>query len=174
MCNPEEYIEVDWAPVTPQEPKFRRPELLQHPPIPRGLHYFNPRTLMGEEWWDIKRRQAYAENDYCCWACGVHQTEAYKHQWLEGHECYEYNVKDGIVTLVEIVALCWACHAYIHEGHLAAMCMSRKITRAEENWVRRHGAQVLREAGLLRSWAVPGADDVEQWTLKVDDKEFTK
>lgn len=167
-------ITMDWSSVNPQEPKFTRPELLTHPVIPRSLHGFNPRTVLGEDWWNEVRKKVYAENSYCCWACGVHQSEAYLHQWLEAHECYEYHPETARVVLIEVVALCWACHAYIHEGYLIRMAMKGEVTRDQANHAVRHGAQVLARANLQRTWTVEGASKVVKgdWVLIIEGDEY--
>jgi hypothetical protein len=106
-----------------------RPELLTHPNIPKPLHGLNPRSLLGKEWWDVHRQEAYAKYDYHCWACGTHKSQAEIHQWLEGHESYEYDYKVGSATLKEIVALCYSCHNFIHSGWLFMQAKSGKIDR---------------------------------------------
>lgn len=174
----EEEIVMDWSDTDKREPKFTRPELLVHPQIPRMLHGFNPRTLMGNRWWHKNRWEAFKENNHCCWACGVHRTEAWKYQWLEGHECYRYMWEEGRLILEEIVGLCFACHSFIHDGHLAAMCMGGKITRAEENYVRKRGHDILQENDLLSERAtrhLGGWDHApwEEWVMVVEGQEFS-
>lgn len=175
----DEIITVSWASVVAQDPLFTRPELLTHPQIPGEFHGFNPRSVMGRRWWHKVRWAAFAKNNYCCWACGVHRSEAWKHQWLEGHEVYDYQWEKGRIVLSEVVGLCFACHSFIHDGHLAAMCMSGKITRGEENHIRQHGWRILKKHNLIedRSYrhAFPGYESAPPWKqflLIVEDKEF--
>lgn len=172
-------ITMDWSSVDRQEPRFTRPELLTHPNIPKSLHGFNPRTVLGEDWWNSKRKEAYARNNYCCWACGVHQSEAFKHQWLEAHEAYRFDIPECRVYLEEIVALCFSCHGFIHDGHLSLMQKEREITKEEEMAVLLHGYAILRENSLTRatptiSWADKQKLIANGWTLVVDGNEYNQ
>lgn len=96
------------------KPKFTRPELLLHPSIPLILSGVNPRTIYGKEWWDKVRRVVYAENNFCCFACGVFQLDAVYEQTLDAHETYDYDYKKYEARPGEVVALCRACHWFIH------------------------------------------------------------
>jgi hypothetical protein len=121
---------------------------------------------MGDQWWNEKRWQAFQKNNHCCWACGVHITQAWKHQWLEGHECYEYLWEEGRLI-----------HSFIHDGHLAVMCMSGKITRAEENYIRKTGFDILKAHDLLsvraeRHLGISGHAPWDEWVMVVEDQEF--
>lgn len=98
-----------------------RKELLLHPNIPKPLHSVAPRSIKGQKWWNETRKKAYASQDYHCHACGIHQSKARYHQWLEAHEIYDINYQTGEVKLAEIVALCHACHNFIHDGRMQEM-----------------------------------------------------
>ncbi len=113
---------------------------------PRGAmrsEAFRARTLLGKSWWDEKRYQAYAKHDYHCWACGIHKFDAKYHQWLEGHECYIINYKDGIMELKEIVALCHSCHNFIHSGRLLQLYIKGDISKAKALDILNHGFHIL-------------------------------
>lgn len=140
-------------PPAPQKaPVIRRPELLAHPNIPKPLHGVAPRVVMGRKWWDEKRQEAYAKGGYRCWACGVHKDDALIRNWLEAHESYSIDYEKGIVELHEIVALCHACHSFIHSGRLWALLKSGEITESRFEMIVSHGLRVLREAGIKPWW----------------------
>lgn len=130
------------------KPKFTRPELLQHPNIPKSLSGVNPRTIMGQEWWDALRRKVYNINNYHCFACGIHPSEAKYQQWLEAHECYSYQWKDQILQYKETVALCYPCHGFIHCGRLSNLVLDREVELEELNYILLHGLKVLHKARL--------------------------
>ena len=122
-----------------------RPEILLHPNIPKPLHGMNPRSILGQEWWDKQRRAAYAKEDFHCWACGVHKTDAKYHQWLEGHECYKFNYSAGTAVMIEIVALCHSCHNFIHRGKLAMDLRAGRISQEKHDEILEHGTQILHQ-----------------------------
>ena len=127
---------------------WTRPEILAHPNIPKPLHGMNPRTLLGREWWDKHRQEAYAKYDYHCWACGVAKRDAKYHQWLEGHEYYDFNYDTGELKLKEIVALCHSCHNFIHSGRLWIMFQKGEIPREKIEDILAYGFAVLKPTGI--------------------------
>ena len=82
------------------------PRILLHPNIPKPLHGINPRTVMGQAWWDVERKKAYAAAGFKCEACGVVKKDAMFHQWLEAHEYFDYDYDCGVLRLKKLVALC--------------------------------------------------------------------
>lgn len=128
---------------------FTRPEILLHSTIPPSLFGINPRTIEGSDWWNVVRWEAYAENNYCCWACGISKLDAKYHQWLEAHECYDFNVTTRVATFIEVVALCPSCHCFIHKGRLVQVEGRAKILD-----VFKHGVEVLAGANLPVPMAV--------------------
>lgn len=135
-------------------PKFRRPELLLHPTIPKSLSGVNPRTIRGDEWWNKIRKIVYAENNQCCWACGRHKSEDHFFAWLEAHEWYEYDGETCVATLKEIVGLCHTCHRFIHMGNTQRSYDLGELTYPEVRAILQHGADVLKEAGLGPTYAL--------------------
>lgn len=131
-------VTVDFRDI---QPKFRRPELLTHPNIPRAVHGLNPRTVKGRKWWDRVRREAYAENNGCCWACGQFGP-------MEAHECYNIYYYAGILELREIVALCEDCHSFIHSGRLRMMVRDGKIPRKQAATILITRLMILKDNGL--------------------------
>jgi hypothetical protein len=128
------------------------PKILCHPNIPKPLHGINPRTHMGQKWWDEVRKTAYAAKDHHCWACGQH-VKASMRDYLEAHESYFYNFKTGRVKLIEIVALCHECHSFIHNGLLERKRQEGEITSEFYEHIMNRGMLILKGAKLhvLRS-----------------------
>jgi len=106
---------------------FPDPSILQHPNIPKPLHGLNPRTLLGQSWWDKQRQRAYLKHMYHCHACGIHKDEALYRQYLEAHEYYDIDYARGRMQLTDIVALCYACHNFIHSGRLYVLLLKGEI-----------------------------------------------
>ena len=161
---------------TDMKPRFTKPVILLHPNIPKPLHGMSPRALKGGEWWDKERQKAYAKNNYCCWACGIHKSKAKYHNWLEAHECYEYNYPRGTAKMIMITALCHSCHNSIHSGRMQMMVNAGEM--AEEKFVDilAHGlsirTQIPQETknpfivndGISAEWG--------EWRLILDGKEY--
>ena len=136
------------------EPKllFTRPELLICPNVPKPLHGVNPRTIMGTKKWNEKRREAYAKNNYHCWACGSYH--AYDEQHLrfhdtkmDAHEFYSVNYELKTIELIEIVSLCKTCHGYIHNGRLNGLFDKGEVDEQACWEIYTHGDSLLIDAG---------------------------
>lgn len=123
------------------------PEILMHPNIPKPLHEVNPRNIMGQEAWDVVRKEAYASTNYHCIACGVHKSEAKGHQWLEAHEFYDIDYGMGRVEIKKIIPLCHYCHNFIHSGRLS-MIMGDEKSRDEVMDILEHGFKILADNNL--------------------------
>ncbi|AFY61880.1 hypothetical protein [Synechococcus sp. PCC 6312] len=120
-----------------------RKELLLHPNIPKPLHSLAPRTIKGQKWWDETRKKAYAAQDYHCHACGIHQSRARYRQWLEAHEIYDINYQTGEVKLIEMAALCHACHNFIHDGRMQTMTQKGKYDLRKYLTILKRGNQII-------------------------------
>jgi hypothetical protein len=92
--------------------------------------------MLGKEWWDKERLEAKQKNNFCCHACGVHESQV---KWLEGHEQYSVNFRKKLVTYKSTVSLCPDCHAFIHSGRTMALNNEKETIR-----IIRHGIKVLR------------------------------
>lgn len=123
------------------------PEILMHPNIPKPLHEVNPRNIMGQEKWDVIRKEAYASTNYHCIACGVHKSDAKGHQWLEAHEFYNIDYEAGKVEIDRIIPLCHYCHNFIHSGRLS-MILGEEKDEEEVIAILEHGFKILSEAEL--------------------------
>ena len=169
-----------------------KPELLQHPNIPKPLHGISPRTIKGQAWWDITRQEVYASTDYCCLACGVHKTEAKYHKWLEAHEDYTIDYNKGEVKINKIIPLCHSCHSFIHSGRLVVTALKTNPDKVFD--ILRHGLKILEKNNLKGfEYTIDVANKLEikhnckpiefnmdpndcaewsDWKLILDDKEY--
>lgn len=123
-----------------------KPELLQHPNIPKPLHGMAPRVIKGQDWWDVTRQEAYASTDYHCLACGVHKSQAQEHQWLEAHEDYDIDYEKGIMKVNQIIPLCHYCHNFIHSGRLWMVNRHNNIHKIKR--VLEHGIRICEKHSL--------------------------
>jgi len=118
------------------------PTVLLAPSVIKPLHGQNPRTILGQEWWDIERRRAYRSTGHLCLACGMGKTR------LEAHEEYSIDFFLFRYTYIRAIPLCHWCHSYIHIGRLGALMERRRVSPVEYLDVKEHGDRLLREAGL--------------------------
>lgn len=117
--------------VTFPEPKFRRPDILRADPIPIHAYGLNPRSLFGERWWNIERKQAYVENNHYCWACGGYSGDDPMRPWLEGHERYWIDWENRLLFYFETAGVCVSCHMFIHNGKLFNQAWNGELSKEE-------------------------------------------
>lgn len=139
------------------------PEVLSHPHIPKPLHGLNPRTIKGQQWWDIERQKAYQSTNYHCLACGIHKSQAKYHQWLEAHEYYNYdNINKGILRIEKIIPLCHCCHNFIHSGKLLMDLQAKKIDLDRFKTILQHGMNICNMNNIIPFY----------WTIDLYNKIF--
>lgn len=152
------------------------PKILCHPNIPKPLHGVNPRTIFGQEWWDKNRQITYAENNYHCFACGTHKQDALFHKWLEAHEFYLYDYENGRITFDHLVALCHACHNYIHDGRMRMLVNTEQMEISKYNTIVEHGDLLIEQSDLKHERSVRHhhASSVawEDWRMIISGKEY--
>ncbi len=131
---------------------FPRPELLAHPNIPRPMQSLNPRSIKGASWWNDARETAYVRYNYRCWACGTPKEGALFHRWLEAHESYKIDYEKGRMELDEIVALCPACHEFIHCGRLWHIYSKGEISRDHITLVIDRGLKICKDNDKVKAF----------------------
>lgn len=148
------------------------PSLLLHPNIPKPLHGVNPRTILGQEWWDVQRRIAYEKFNFRCWGCGAKKGENLYSPYLFGHEAYNINYETGEVVLEEIVALCYSCHNYIHSGRWEMLLNGGLITQKEYKDIRNHGDELLKKFRLSPLPPPVRCAAWNRWCLILNNKKY--
>jgi hypothetical protein len=163
---------------------FTRPEILMQPQLVKPLHSMAPRTIMGTGWWNRVRQEAYAKNNYHCFACGVHKSEALFKNWLEAHESYSIDLEKKQYKLEELIALCHACHNYIHAGRLKAIFDKKEISEYKYRRILEHGDTLLfiNDMDKTRAWwtephihkqLLPEIDGTwDEWHLLLNDIKY--
>lgn len=149
--------------------------ILLHPPIPTPLHGTNPRTVMGTKWWNEQRRRAYEENNFVCSACGVHKEDSLGREVLEAHEYYHYDYVKYKLTLAKIVALCPACHAYIHVNRMNRLFDKGELTEFDCWEITAHGERTLHNQGYIDlrvDYPSYCDDDWDKWHIVIDGKVY--
>jgi hypothetical protein len=164
-------------------------KILAHPNIPKPLHGLNPRRIYGNAWWNKVRKIAYAQKSNHCWACGVHSSQAEFHHWLEAHEFYEIDYEHGRVYFKEVVAICHACHNFIHSQRLLAVMNKGEISRGRAYKIIDRGLDLCFEHGVTpfcgakdiieelgidwhNYWYPDGETEWGKWRLILDGHEY--
>ena len=78
--------------------------------MPTGAWKNNLRNILSKPAWDFLRKDAYERFDHKCSICGA------KPKRLEAHERWEFDKLTGTQKLVDVIAVCHACHSVIHIG----------------------------------------------------------
>jgi len=143
--------------------------LLLDSTIPPPLHGLNPRTILGQQWWNRERKTAYRHNNNCCWACGIPAFKAKFYPRLEGHERYEIDYSIGLSTYLYTTALCHSCHNFIHIGRLTVLLSQKKCSKRKFFSIQAHGKSVLFRAKRRRRKPDYGKVVVpwNRWRLKI-------
>jgi hypothetical protein len=117
-----------------------KPEILCQPNIPKALHGISPRTINGNAWWERIRRETYRKTDYHCMACGKAKKDT---QRLDAHEWYNIDYEKGIMTIKDIVPLCYECHNFIHSGRLKTVYRNGEIAKDQCIKILKNGFDIL-------------------------------
>lgn len=78
--------------------------------VPDSCWYSNLRSILSPAQWDVVRKEAYSRAGGKCMICGAPCLR------LEAHERWEYDDKNKIQKLADVVAICKSCHEVIHIG----------------------------------------------------------
>lgn len=80
--------------------------------VPRTCWFSNVRDRVSREDWDRIRKQVYEHAGRRCEVCGGRGSG----HPVECHEVWEYEEATGVQRLVQMIALCPACHEVKHMG----------------------------------------------------------
>lgn len=83
--------------------------------VPDSCWYSNLRSILTAAQWDAVRKEAYACAHGRCMVCGAPVRR------LEAHERWEYDEKNAVQKLADVVAVCKNCHEVIHIGRTQLM-----------------------------------------------------
>jgi hypothetical protein len=154
-------------------PAFKAdPSILLQNNTVKPMHGVVPRLILGKEWWDKTRQEAYASTGWRCAACGVYKKDA-PLRYLEGHEVYKVDYKRGRQTYIRTIPLCHYCHCFIHSGRLEAMVEMEQVSKKEYETIMSHGNRVLALNGLTKPpLLIEAAAKWEDWRLVLLGKEY--
>lgn len=120
--------------------------LLGQPTIPQPLHSCNPRSLLGNKWWNSERKHCYQRAHYKCEVCG-HQGTRGEGDY-NAHELYDIDYENHRDRYIRTVCLCPACHeGFIHCGRQLSLYKHRNPLVTREGILRNaeHGFKLIDE-----------------------------
>lgn len=95
--------------------------------VPDGCWGYNLRSILSKEQWDFLKADAKFRAGEKCVICGK------KTKRLDAHERWEYDAKNGIAKLKDIIAVCKDCHSVIHINFTS---IKGDIERAEDHFMK--------------------------------------
>lgn len=131
-------------------------QILTHEIIPKPLHGVAPRVMKKSPpaWWKKERERALAQANLHCQACGVHRARVpYGKSRLEVHEQYTIDHAAATMTYRGSVAICRACHAFIHVGRLYSLFQEGTVSKHYFETVMNRGFGLLRGNNIRPAWS---------------------
>lgn len=98
--------------------------------VPDSCWYSNLRSILSPAQWDVVRSEAYARAGGRCMICGAPTRR------LEAHERWEYDERNAVQKLADVVAICKSCHEVIHIGRTQ---LTGGEERASEHFMKVNG-----------------------------------
>ncbi|MBQ9485286.1 MAG: HNH endonuclease [Clostridia bacterium] len=99
--------------------------------VPDGCWGSNLRAILSKRQWDFLRNDAKSRSGGKCAICGKRTS------YLDAHERWEYDAKNGVQKLIDIIAVCKDCHSVIHIGRTS---LKGDFERAENHYMKVNGA----------------------------------
>ena len=88
--------------------------------VPDSCWYSNLRSILSPAQWDVVRKEAYARAKGRCMICEAPSVR------LEAHEQWEYDERNCVQKLKDVIAVCRSCHEVIHIGRTQLMGRERE------------------------------------------------
>ncbi|MDE5766750.1 MAG: HNH endonuclease [Clostridia bacterium] len=129
--------------------------------VPDSCWYSNLRSALPQGAWDVVRKKAYARANGKCLICGAPAAR------LEAHEQWEYDDQKGVQKLVNVIAVCRACHEVIHIGRTQLMGRERE---ASEHFMKVNGCTYAEyRKALGEANAVHRERSRREWLLDISE-----
>lgn len=102
--------------------------------IPKTCWGSNLRTKLKKSDWDKIRKNIYSNEKMCCHICGE-QCKS-----LDAHEVWEFDEKNHIQKLLEIIGVCKPCHNSIHYGRAQQIAYEKQ---AQEQFLKFNDCEMI-------------------------------
>ena len=88
--------------------------------VPASAWNQNLRSLLKPQMWENLRKEVYKKYNYKCTICGAGGK-------LHAHEVWEYDDENHVQKLVDLIPICFMCHAVKHIGFAGIQASGGKL-----------------------------------------------
>ncbi len=130
--------------------------------VPGTAWFSNLRSILPRADWDSLRHPVYRAAGYRCEVCG---GRGERHP-VEAHEVWSYEDTAHVQRLIQLIALCPACHEVKHIGFAGVRGRRSEATahlKSVNGWSERRAEAYVRRA--FREW---GERTRHKWAVEVD------
>ncbi|MCQ2026828.1 hypothetical protein [Clostridium butyricum] len=102
--------------------------------IPKTCWGSNLRTKFKKSDWDKIRKSVYEKEKMHCHICGIECKS------LDAHEVWDFEEKNHIQKLIDIIGVCKECHSAIHYGRAQKIGYGEQ---AQKQFIKVNGCDIL-------------------------------
>jgi len=126
--------------------------------LPRGAWGNNLSKILSRADWDTLRNFCYDKANHRCSVCGVSNVQ------LNAHEVWDFDSASQTQTLIDIIALCTACHGVKHMRNSERMGYAEQ---AKAQFLKINGCGPMDYVAhyLKAKMRFDDLDKIERWTM---------
>ena len=155
-----------------KRPCFIKPEILLQE-LPKPLHTITPRFILGGKEWRKLKNIAAAQNNFCCWGCGVNINETQTFKRLEGAPVFVVEEKYKIVYHRDVAALCYKCNSFLNISKVKSMEAQGLYEKGFSEEIVLHGSALVNVLEKIENINVMNSqNDFANWCYNFNGVEY--